>query len=108
MSDYRTDEFIHEDIAIEHAKPELAEPRKYKVLLLNDDYTPMEFVVDVLKFYFYLTEEQAVQVMLQVHQKGKAICGVFTRDIAETKVVQVNDYARSNQHPLMCSMEADE
>ena len=89
------------------ALPALKQPKKYKVILLNDDYTPMEFVVDVLKQFFHLNEELATQVMLQVHILGKGICGVFTRDIAETKVALVNDYARSNQHPLLCTMEPE-
>lgn len=85
--------------------PELREPKSYKVLLLNDDYTPMEFVVEVLKQFFHLPEDVATQVMMRVHQEGRAVCGVFTHEIAETKVVMVNDYARLNQHPLLCSME---
>lgn len=89
------------------AKPELKEPRKYKVVLLNDDYTPMEFVVEILKHFFHLKEEIATQIMLQVHVQGRGVCGVFTRDIAETKVVMVNEYARNNQHPLLCRMEAE-
>jgi ATP-dependent Clp protease adaptor protein ClpS len=80
-------------------------PRKFKVVLLNDDYTPMEFVVDVLKQFFHMNEENATQVMLQVHMQGKGVCGVFTRDIAETKVALVNEYAQMNQHPLLSSME---
>lgn len=87
--------------------PALKAPRKYKVILQNDDYTPMEFVVVVLKQFFHLSEEMAVQIMLQVHFQGRAVCGVFTRDVAETKVVLVNDYARINQHPLLCSMEPE-
>ena len=87
--------------------PALKEPKKYRVILLNDDYTPMEFVVEVIKRFFYLNEELAVQVMLQVHMQGRGVCGLFTRDIAETKVSLVNDYARENQHPLLCSMEPD-
>jgi ATP-dependent Clp protease adaptor protein ClpS len=82
-------------------------PRKYKVVLLNDDYTPMDFVVEVLRHFFHLNEETAVQVMLQVHIQGKGVCGLFTRDIAETKVAQVNDYARTNQHPLLSSIEPE-
>ncbi len=85
----------------------LKEPKKYYVVLLNDDYTPMDFVVDVLKRFFYLEEEKAVQVMLQVHVQGRGVCGLYTHDIAETKVVQVNDYARANQHPLLCRMEPE-
>lgn len=86
-------------------KPAVKEPKKYKVILLNDDYTPMEFVVDVLKRFFYLNDALAIQVMLQVHMQGRAVCGLFTHDIAETKVSQVNDYSRANQYPLLCSME---
>ena len=89
------------------AVAELKEPRKYKVVLINDDYTPMEFVVNVLKHFFHLSEEVSTQLMLQVHILGLAVCVVFTRDIAETKVVLVNDYARENQHPLLCSMEPE-
>lgn len=77
----------------------------YKVILLNDDYTPMEFVVEVLESFFAMDRAKATQVMLHVHTRGVGVCGLFTREIAETKVVQVNDYARSNQHPLLCSME---
>jgi len=89
------------------AKPLLKVPRKYKVVLQNDDYTPMDFVVTVLQRFFRLSVEVATRVMLQVHQQGRGVCGVFTRDIAETKVVMVNEYARMNQHPLLCSMEPD-
>lgn len=77
----------------------------YKVILLNDDYTPMEFVVEVLESFFAMDRAKATRVMLHVHTRGVGVCGLFTREIAETKVVQVNDYARSNQHPLLCSME---
>lgn len=87
--------------------PALKEPRRYKVVLLNDDYTPMDFVVDVLRRFFYLGEEMATKVMLQVHFQGRGVCGIFTRDIAETKVALVNDYAKVNQHPLLCSMEPE-
>ena len=89
------------------AQTALKKPRKYKVILLNDDYTPMDFVVEVLKRYFQLSQELATQVMLQVHIVGKGLCGVFTRDIAETKVALVNDHARRNQHPLLCTMEPE-
>ncbi|KTD61644.1 ATP-dependent Clp protease adapter ClpS [Legionella spiritensis] len=89
------------------AEPAIKQPKKYKVILLNDDYTPMEFVVDVLKRFFHLSEQLATQVMLQVHFVGRGVCGVFTRDIAETKVAQVNDYARANEHPLLCDMEPE-
>ena len=85
--------------------PALEEPKMYKVFLLNDDYTPMDFVVDVLKHFFYLNEDVAVAVMLQVHVQGRGVCGLFSRDVADTKVVQVNEHARKNQYPLLCSME---
>ena len=90
---------------VETSKPELARPPLYSVLLLNDDYTPMDFVVDVLMRFFPLDLERATQVMLHVHTRGRGVCGVFTREIAESKVAQVNEYARMNQHPLLCTME---
>jgi ATP-dependent Clp protease adaptor protein ClpS len=80
-------------------------PSNYKVLMLNDDYTPMEFVVLVLQQFFSMTIEDATRVMLQVHQQGVAVCGVFTYEVAETKVTQVIDFARENQHPLQCTLE---
>lgn len=80
-------------------------PSQYKVLMLNDDYTPMEFVVLVLKRYFAMDLEQATRVMLQVHQKGVGVCGIFPYEVAETKVNQVMDFARQNQHPLQCTLE---
>jgi len=80
-------------------------PSLYKVLLLNDDYTPMEFVVMVLKRFFKMDMEQATRVMLHVHQKGVGICGVFSYEVAETKVNEVMDFARKNQHPLQCTLE---
>jgi ATP-dependent Clp protease adaptor protein ClpS len=92
-------------LSVQEAKPKLRKPPLYKVLLLNDDYTPMEFVVQVLETFFRMSREKATQVMLHVHTRGVGVCGVFTRDIAETKVSQVNDYSRSHQHPLMCTME---
>ena len=82
-------------------------PAMYKVLLLNDDYTPMEFVVDVLERFFSKKNEDAVRIMLHVHQKGVGVCGIYTYEIAETKVTQVVDYARKNQHPLQCTLEKD-
>lgn len=80
-------------------------PSQFKVLLLNDDYTPMEFVVMVLKRFFHMDLEQATRVMLHVHQKGVGVCGIFPYEIAETKVNQVMDFARQNQHPLQCTLE---
>jgi ATP-dependent Clp protease adaptor protein ClpS len=80
-------------------------PTPYKVLMLNDDYTPMEFVVHVLQHFFRMSMEDATRVMLHVHQKGVGVCGVFSYEVAETKVTQVIDYARANQHPLQCTLE---
>ncbi len=94
------------DIAVQQAKPELAQPPLYKVVLHNDDYTPMDFVIEVLQEFFNLDSEKAVQIMLAVHTQGKATCGIFTRDIAETKSHQVNEYARECEHPLMSDIEA--
>ena len=82
-------------------------PSLYKVLLLNDDYTPMEFVVHVLERFFGKAREEATRIMLHVHQKGVGICGVYTFEVAETKVSQVMDFARGNQHPLQCTMEKE-
>ena len=101
-------EDIDSDTAVSESKPELKEPGKYKVILLNDDYTPMEFVVEVLQSFFNLDREAATRVMLNVHTKGQGICGVYTRDIAETKVHLVNQCSRENQHPLLCTMEAED
>jgi len=107
MSGHFLEDIVERKTAESKALPAVKEPRKYKVLLLNDDYTPMDFVVDVLKYFFHLNEETATQVMLQVHLQGRGVCGTFTHEIAETKVVLVNDYARNNQHPLLCSMEPE-
>jgi ATP-dependent Clp protease adaptor protein ClpS len=82
-------------------------PSMYKVLMLNDDYTPMEFVVDVLQHIFQKTREEANKIMLHVHQKGVGVCGVYTYEVAETKVTQTVDYARKNQHPLQCTLEKE-
>jgi len=88
-------------------RPKTQRPPLYKVLLLNDDYTPMEFVVHVLERFFGINHQQAVEIMLTVHRKGLAVVGVFSFEIAETKVTQVMDYARRNQHPLQCTMEKE-
>lgn len=85
--------------------PKLNRPSMYQVFLLNDDYTPMDFVVVILEQFFAMTYPLAVKVMLDVHQQGKGVCGVYTRDIAETKVAQVNEFAKFNDHPLLCKME---
>ncbi len=105
MSGQISTELVKETKTEAQEQTEFKVPRKFKVVLLNDDYTPMDFVVDVLKRFFHLNEELAIQVMLQVHVQGKGVCGLFTRDIAETKVAQVNEYAQMNQHPLLSSME---
>jgi ATP-dependent Clp protease adaptor protein ClpS len=92
-------------LALEEAKPRLKRPPLYKVVLLNDDYTPMEFVVEILQTFFRMDRATATQVMLHVHTKGKGVCGVYTYEIAETKVALVNDHSRKHQHPLLCTME---
>ena len=88
-------------------KPKTKKPAMYNVLLLNDDYTPMEFVIEVLKIFFGMDAEKATQVMLKVHTEGKGVCGVYTRDIAESKAAQVNDFSKSSQQPLLCEIEVD-
>ncbi len=95
------------DIAVQEAKPKLKLPSLYKVILNNDDYTPMDFVVEILESFFNMNFEAATRIMLDVHKRGKGICGVFSREIAETKVAQVNNYSRENQHPLLCTMEKE-
>ena len=105
MSDKLTQQ--NDGLVVQEARPQLKKPPLYKVILLNDDYTPMEFVVRVLERYFHKSREEATRIMLQVHQKGMGICGVFTREVAETKVRQVMLYADESQHPLQCSMEPE-
>jgi len=90
---------------VKEARPEVKRPPLFKVLLLNDDFTPMEFVVEVLRDFFGMSEEKATQVMLHVHTRGAGVCGVYSRDVAETKVRLVSDHARTHQHPLLCTME---
>ncbi len=92
-------------LAVEEARPRLKKPPLYRVVLLNDDYTPMEFVVQVLQKIFSMDRPAATRVMLEVHTKGKGICGVYTFEIAETKVAQVTGLAQQHQHPLLCTME---
>ena len=104
---HKTDRSHDDSLALQEAKPKLKKPRLYRVILLNDDYTPMEFVVIVLEQFFNKPREQAVQIMLHVHQKGTGVCGVYPLDIAETKVKQVMDFACEHQHPLQCTMEPD-
>lgn len=95
----------HESTVLETKRTKLAPPPLYTVLLLNDDYTPMDFVVLVLQRFFSMDRERATQIMLKVHIEGRGICGVYPRDIAATKVEQVSAFARENQHPLACVME---
>tara|TARA_B110000003_G_scaffold81100_1_gene82823 strand:- start:3960 stop:4403 length:444 start_codon:yes stop_codon:yes gene_type:complete len=95
-------------VLAERVKPVLKKPPMYKVVLLNDDYTPMEFVVQVLEIFFQMNREKATQIMLAVHTVGKATCGIYTRDIAETKSDQVNEFAQQNHHPLVSDVEAVE
>ena len=94
-----------DDTVLEAQKAKVKPPPLFKVLLLNDDYTPMDFVVVVLQKFFSLSREQATQVMLKVHQEGAGVCGVYPRDVAASKVEQVTAYARQHQHPLRCMME---
>ncbi len=88
-------------------RPKTRKPTMYKVLMLNDDYTPMEFVVHVLERFFQKSRDQATQIMLHVHRRGVGVCGVYTYEVAETKVTQVMDLARQNQHPLQCTIEKE-
>ena len=100
------DEIDHDSsLVVQESRPEVEEPKRYMVILVNDDFTPMEFVVEILRLFFNLDEESATRVMLNVHTKGKGVCGTFSKDIAETKVVMVNEFARENEHPLLCTME---
>ena len=94
-------------LVVQEAKPQLKKPTLYKVILLNDDYTPMEFVVRVVERFFHKNREEATRIMLQVHTRGMGICGVFTREVAETKVRQVTIFAQENQHPLQCTLEPE-
>ena len=89
------------------SKPKTKKPSMYKVLLLNDDYTPMEFVVLVLERFFGKSREEATRIMLHVHRRGVGVCGVYTYEVAETKVTQVIDFARRNEHPLQCTLEKE-
>lgn len=93
------------DLAVQPAQPQLKKPPLYKVILLNDDFTPMGFVIDILMQFFGMPEDLATKVMLQIHTQGVGVCGTFSKDVAETKVFIVNEYSREHQHPLLCSME---
>jgi ATP-dependent Clp protease adaptor protein ClpS len=107
MSEKPTDDeqYGSHDLAVEEARPKLKRPPLYRVVLINDDFTPMEFVVDILETVFGMERTRATQVMLEVHTKGKGVCGVFSFEIAETKVAQVMGIAKQHQHPLLCTME---
>jgi ATP-dependent Clp protease adaptor protein ClpS len=105
----QNDEETYDDLGsvLEISKPELKRPPLYRVVLLNDDYTPREFVFVFLKIFFGMHAEKATQVMLKVHTEGKGVCGTYTRDIAESKAAQVNDFSKSSQQPLLCEVEVD-
>ena len=105
MSDQQPNDDNDDTLLLERTRPRLKKPPLYKVVLLNDDYTPMEFVVHVLEAIFGHNRENATRIMLNVHKTGKGVCGIYTRDIAETKVTAVNSYSRENKHPLLCDME---
>ncbi|MFA5684939.1 MAG: ATP-dependent Clp protease adapter ClpS [Lysobacteraceae bacterium] len=106
MSTEKPSEHDHAgSLAVEVARPEVRRPPLYKVLLLNDDFTPMDFVIEVLQIFFAMDRDRATQVMLHVHTRGRGVCGVFTREVAETKVAHVNDFSHRHQHPLLCTME---
>ena len=93
------------DLAVQETHPELAPPPMYKVVIMNDDYTPMDFVVEVLESFFNMDREKATRIMIIIHTEGQATAGIYTRDVAETKTAQVVDYAQQNQHPLLCRVE---
>lgn len=96
----------HDDeTVLDRVKPRIKPPRKYQVILLNDDYTPMDFVVTVLQQFFAMDSNQAYAVMMMVHEQGRGICGAFSKEVAEMKVMQVNNYARAHEYPLQCIME---
>ena len=105
MTDNDTDKNGGQSQVILETRARTKKPSMYKVIMLNDDYTPMEFVVRVLQAFFAMNQEKATQIMLHVHQKGVGVCGVFTYEVAETKVTQVMDFARQHQHPLQCTLE---
>ena len=108
MSEKNNDSEDYSDTSvIAKDRPKVKRPPLYKVLLLNDDFTPMEFVVHVLEKFFAINHDNAVQIMLAVHKEGVAVVGIYSHEIAETKVTQVMDYSRKNQHPLQCTMEKE-
>jgi ATP-dependent Clp protease adaptor protein ClpS len=106
MSEFDPFDAPDDTTAVLDAKPLLREPPLYQVILFNDDFTPMDFVIEILMDFFAMSETLATQVMLQIHTQGVGVCGVYSKDVAETKVAIVNDYARSHHHPLLCALEA--
>jgi ATP-dependent Clp protease adaptor protein ClpS len=107
MSDFIAHDATQHDVVPAKKRAKLKPPKRYKVILLNDDYTPMDFVCIVLQQFFGFNRQKAVYIMLQVHTQGRGICGLFSKEIAETKVIQVNTYAVRHQHPLKCIMEEE-
>ena len=103
-----TEESIEDNgtaVVVEEVKPELKKPPLYRVIIFNDDYTPMEFVVYVLQTFFAIDRDKATQIMLEVHTHGKGVCGIFTKEVAETKSSQVNNFSRESEHPLISEIE---
>ena len=104
--DKNSPDWQHEDdTVVEDSRPKLKKPRMFQAVLLNDDYTPMEFVVELIEQFFYKSRENATQIMLKIHTEGKGVCGVYTEDVAETKAAVVNQYSTDHQHPLLCQIE---
>ena len=101
----RPDPAKEEGVVVRESVPKVKQPPLYRVIILNDDYTPMDFVVHILEIFFSQDRENAIRIMLEVHTRGRGICGIFTYEIAETRVSQVNSYSREHQHPLQCTME---
>ena len=107
MSDHKDLPIWQDDdsTVVEQSRPKLKKPRMFQVVLLNDDYTPMEFVVELIEQFFYISRENATQIMLKIHTEGKGVCGIYTEDVAETKAAVVNQYSLDHQHPLLCEVE---
>ena len=107
MSDHKDLPIWQDDdsTVVEQSRPKLKKPRMFQVVLLNEDYTPMEFVVELIEQFFYKSRENATQIMLKIHTEGKGVCGIYTEDVAETKAAVVNQYSLDHQHPLLCEVE---
>ena len=107
MSDHKDLPIWQDDdsTVVEQSRPKLKKPRMFQVVLLNDDYTPMEFVVELIEQFFFKSRENATQIMLKIHTEGKGVCGIYTEDVAETKAAVVNQYSLDHQHPLLCEVE---